>query len=93
MHKRNESNSKEIIDKIAYVAGFLAILMTIPQVAKIWMDQSAAGVSLITWFSYLILALVWIAYGIIHKAKPILITYTGYAILDLIILIGILRFA
>lgn len=93
MHKRNESNSKEIIDKIAYVAGFLAILMTLPQVAKIWVDQSAAGVSLITWSSYLILALVWIAYGIIHKAKPILITYTGYAILDLIILIGILRFS
>ena len=58
LHKLNElyptkDPLKRFMDKAIYVVGVFGPLMTIPQVIKIWGDKTAAGVSLISWVSYL----------------------------------------
>ena len=85
-------NVKKIIDKLVYVAGFFGLAMTIPQIAIIWIGQNASGVSIITWASYFIIGAVFIAYGIVHKEKPLIIIYVLWEIFYVIIIVGALIF-
>jgi len=66
--------------------------MNIPQIYKIFSTQNATGVSLISFSMFAIMEIPWIIYGIIHKAKPIVITYTLWLITNLVIVAGILMY-
>ena len=79
---------KNRIDKGVYFIGGIGLIFTIPQITKIWLNQNAAGVSVIAWISYLIGALFWVFYGFMHKERPIIFTYGVWVILDIIIIIG-----
>jgi uncharacterized protein with PQ loop repeat len=84
---------KKIIDKLVYIAGFFGLAMTIPQIAIIWIGQNASGVSIITWASYFIIGAVFIAYGIVHKEKPLIVIYILWEIVYIIIIVGALIYA
>jgi len=97
IHKKQEpyphpDKRKRYLDKIIYVVGVLGPIMTIPQVLKIWVDKDASGVSGISWFSFLIFAVIWIVYGVVHKEKPIIFTYSLWVLLDIFIIIGIIMY-
>jgi uncharacterized protein with PQ loop repeat len=79
---------KRFMDKAIYVVGVFGPLMTIPQLAKIWVYKDATGVSAISWISYLFCAFFWLAYGLLHKEKPIIITYLLWIILESCIVVG-----
>ncbi len=93
-HKKISQSDKvkKIIDKLVYIAGFFGLAMTIPQMAIIWIGQNASGVSIITWASYFIIGAVFIAYGIVHKEKPLIIIYILWEIFYVIIIVGALIF-
>lgn len=63
----------KLLDQIVLVVAFVFPLTTIPQVIKIWNEHAAAGLSLTTWILYTILSVPMLLYGIVHKAKPIII--------------------
>ncbi len=83
---------KNAMDKMIYFVGLSGPIMTIPQLFKIWVERSTSGVAEITWVAFLIIAVFWLAYGILHKEKPIIITYTGWLIMDALILIGLILY-
>jgi uncharacterized protein with PQ loop repeat len=83
-----KKKKRKLMDTTVYVVGFLMILLTIPQVLNIWWHKNAAGVSPITWGAYLLGAMVWCVYGVMHKEKPLVFTYSIWMFLDLIIMIG-----
>ncbi|MBT3813876.1 hypothetical protein HOE37_05720 [Candidatus Woesearchaeota archaeon] len=83
------AKKEKLIDTLIYSSGFFGLAMTIPQITKIWIGKNASGVSAIAWLSYILIALVWIAYGSIHKKKPIIITYVLWLICYIFILGGI----
>ncbi len=80
---------KNTMDKMIYFVGISGPIMAIPQLYNIWTEKNISGVSPITWFAFLFIAMFWIAYGIMHKTKPIIITYSGWIVIDILILIGI----
>ena len=82
--------ARRFMDKAIYVIGIVGPLMTIPQLIKIWVGKSATDVSLASWSGYLIYAIFWLIYGIMHKEKPIIITYVAWVALELLIVIGVL---
>jgi uncharacterized protein with PQ loop repeat len=84
--------AKAFMDKMIFVVGALGPIMTIPQIVKIWMEKSAAGVSLISWGAYLFFAFFWLAYGIMHKEKPIIFTYILWIIFEALIVLGIIMY-
>ena len=86
----NSNKLKRFMDKAVIAVGIISFLFTIPQVTKIWVGKDAAGVSLISWVTFTIAAVFWLIYGILHKEKPIIITYAGWIIIDFIIVLGIL---
>ena len=79
---------KGIMDKLIFVVGVAGPIVTLPQILKIWIEQNATGVSVVSWIAYLILATFWLIYGIMHKEKPIIVAYTGWIIAELLVIIG-----
>jgi len=79
---------KRILDKIIYIVGIMGPIMTIPQVLRIWIEKNAAGVTIITWFSWLIIGIFWLTYGIVHKEKPIILVYSSWIIIHTLVVIG-----
>ena len=81
LRKRGVISSKNtksirVIDRFIFVVGALGPIMTIPQLYEIWVHKDARGVSLISWSSYFIFSIFWIIYGIVHKEKVIVFTYS-----------------
>lgn len=81
---------KRFMDKAIYVIGVAGPIMTIPQLMKIWVEKDASGVSVISWSSYLVIAVFWLTYGIIHKEKPIIFTYFAWIIIEILVVIGVI---
>lgn len=79
---------KNIVDKLVIIGGVVGPIMTLPQVLEIYVHQNAAGVSIPTWSTYIVLSLLWLTYGILHKEMPIIITNILFFILDVIIVAG-----
>jgi len=77
---------KNRLDKIIYFIAIIGPLMFLPQIIKIWMEQDAQNISLITWSTYLIFGFLWLLYGIVHKEKPIIFANILWIILDAIII-------
>lgn len=76
------------MDKVVLAIGVIGPIMTIPQLIKIYFYRNAAGVSLISWATYLLCAVVWLQYGILHKDRAIILTYMLWIILDTLIVYG-----
>jgi len=90
--KKKRLKAKKFIDKLVYVAAAFGPIMTVPQVVQIYVHQSAAGVSAITWGAYLVCAIIWLAYGIIHDEKPIIFTNSTWIFLDFLIGLGAIMY-
>jgi uncharacterized protein with PQ loop repeat len=54
-----------------YIVGMGAPIMTIPQVAAIWVRHTTAGISLVTWTGYSVFSFLWLLYGFYVKDKPV----------------------
>ncbi|MBI2173009.1 MAG: hypothetical protein HYT73_02235 [Candidatus Aenigmarchaeota archaeon] len=93
-HERYPSPNKwkRLMDKLIFAVGVLGPIMTIPQLLKIFAERNAAGLSIVTFVSYLILDFFWLAYGIMHKEKPIIITFAAWILLNIIIIAGIMMY-
>jgi uncharacterized protein with PQ loop repeat len=64
--------------------------MTIPQVWTIWVDHSAAGVSLLTWCAYLFSAALWLWHGLRERDKNIYLPCIGWLLLDAAVIAGVI---
>lgn len=89
VHKEKWIN---VIDDFVYFFSTISILMTLPQIFKIWVEHNASGVSGISWIAYLFGACFWTLYGIAHKDKLIITINTIWIFLNLSIVTGIFMF-
>ena len=62
-----------MIDVIGSVAAFLTTIAFVPQVVKIWRARSAADISLPMYVVFTLGVMLWLAYGILLGALPIII--------------------
>lgn len=97
IHQRHEkyphpNKLKRFMDKAIFVIGVIGPVMTIPQVNEIWINHNAAGVSILTWTTYIFTSIFWLAYGILHKEKPIIIAYILWIILNSLVVAGALMY-
>jgi uncharacterized protein with PQ loop repeat len=83
---------KRAIDYGVYLVSILGVVFTIPQMITIWINRNASGVSAISWIAYVVTALFWIFYGVIHREKPIIWINILWVICDLIVVVGAIKF-
>lgn len=92
IHKRKKQRaskkfSYQFLDYLIYFISFAGPIMTIPQIYDIWTKRSLA-VNEITWGSYMLFAIVWFYYGIIHREKPIIFSNFLWIIAEGLVVIG-----
>jgi hypothetical protein len=80
------------IDKYIYLVAMVGIVMTLPQVYDIWFIHKVAGVSAVSWATYGLMSIIWIAYGLGHKEKVITYSNIVWVFLDFSIVAGVLIF-
>ena len=85
----NPNKWKRLMDKLIYFVAIFGPVMSIPQILKIWLHKSAAGISEITWSSYLLISIFWLIYGAMHKDKPIIFANILWIVINTIIIIGV----
>ncbi len=83
---------KRFMDRIIYVVSVIGPIMTIPQVLTIWIGQNASGVSVISWGTYLLCAIVWLFYGLMHREKILVFNYSVWIVLEILIVVGTLMY-
>lgn len=57
---------------LGYAGAALMTAMSLPQIARIARDRSAAGVSLLTWLVFSLSGVGWLAYGLILRAPAVI---------------------
>lgn len=92
-HRSQAAERRELFDKVMYVIGLFAPLMTVPQITKIWYSHDADGVSALSWAGYAFGSTFWFVYGLLHKEKPIIICNGVAAFLQFMVVIGTLMFS
>jgi len=97
MNKRHRKNNKtglliNYFDKYMYFIAIIMPLTTLTQTIEIWSKKSAANVSLLTWSAYVLSAISWIAYSIIHKEKILILNSSLWLVLNFSVALGIVLY-
>jgi hypothetical protein len=77
----------DFLSKLIYVAAYGQPLMTLPQVYEVWVNDQPA--SLVTWGAYLFFAVIWFAYALKTKNKPLIITYSLWLVAEGALVLGL----
>ncbi|MDB5187264.1 MAG: hypothetical protein JWM07_736 [Candidatus Saccharibacteria bacterium] len=78
-----------LFDKIIILAAFLYPLSGLPQVVEVF-NGHTVGVSLWSWLSFVCFSALFLAYGLIHKIAPMIITNILWLVVDSLVIIGLL---
>lgn len=84
------SGGETRLERALNLLSAFTMAMTVPQVLTIWVNQNAAGVSLISWSAYLLSAIVWLFYGLRRRNATIYLPCIGWIILDSAVVIGVI---
>lgn len=81
-----------LVDRLMSVAAVVHPLTAAPQVYVIYKTQDVTGVSLWTWLGFMVLGLIFLAYGVMHKIKPFIVTQLLWFVVDFSIVCGVILF-
>ena len=76
-----------LADVIGYLAASLTTLAFVPQVAKSYRTRDVSGISLLMYLAFTVGVALWLAYGVMTRAWPVIIA-NG---ITLLLAAGILR--
>ena len=92
----NEKNKNNIRIKFLYsitlIAGIIGPFTNVPQILKIFIQQNAAGVSLLSWSLYVVFDIPFIIWSIVQRDTPVFVTYSLWLISNFFVVIGILMY-
>jgi uncharacterized protein with PQ loop repeat len=81
---------KREIDWLMWFMGITGPLSTIPQIYTIFANESASNVSFLSWFLYVIASVVGLLYGVVHRLKPLIVSYILWTIANAAVAVGVL---
>ena len=94
-NKRKKPTDKKfvkLLDKVCMVFAVLMPATTIPQIWQTFYYKDVSGVSLSMWVLYFLAVIPWFIYGIVHKARPILLLNFLWMIVQGVMVVGILMY-
>ena len=90
--KTNKHDHKILVERLALAVGVFQPLTTIPQIVQIEQTHNVVGVSLVTWYLSAFSGLIFLAYGFVHKLRPVIVTQIMWFILQMIVVVQILLY-
>lgn len=80
-------------DYLMLVIGLLAPLALLPQVITLYTLHDASGLAIQTWELLFAINVLWAVYSVKHKEIPLFFMSSSLAILDAIMVIGIVAYS
>ncbi|MFH1174249.1 MAG: hypothetical protein V1725_03895 [archaeon] len=80
-------------DKALSIIVLFGPLLNVPQIIEIFLNHNAQNVSLVSWVGFSLLSIIWLSYGIIHKAKPIIFSNIIFLITNLLVVLGVVLYS
>jgi uncharacterized protein with PQ loop repeat len=77
-----------LLDRLLIIIAVVGPLMALPQLIAIYGSGNAENISSLSWGSWALMNLLWLAYGVVHKEKPIVITYALWFIVNTLMAIS-----
>jgi len=94
LHKHlSKKATTALVDRLMSVAVVMHPLTAIPQIYAIYTTHDVSGVSLLTWLGFMLLGLVFLAYGVLHKIKPFIVTQVLWFVVDLLVVVGVILYS
>src|SRR3989344_4909098 len=93
VHKKHTSIFHKALNAIIMVVAIASPLIVLPQLFDIYTKKNVSGVSSATWIAYIFTATIWLAYGIIHREKVIIVNGALGIILGSLISFGVLIYS
>lgn len=78
------------VAKILPFVSVATMLMTLPQIWTVWVERQVAGVSLLSWGTYLLGACLWFIHGLARRDKSIYVACIGWILLNGAVVLGVL---
>jgi MtN3 and saliva related transmembrane protein len=63
-----------VADYVGYAGGFVSAITFLPQVIKLWKTKSVKDLSSLTLFFLFLNVSLWLVYGMLKNAMPIMLT-------------------
>jgi MtN3 and saliva related transmembrane protein len=82
----------ELIDTLGLVAGTLTTIAFFPQLYKTWKSKSARDVSLVMMITFSIGVFLWLVYGLVIHAMPVIVANAVTLVLALLIVLLKIRY-
>lgn len=80
------------LDRITFLAGVVGPFTVLPQIYKIFVTHTAAGVSLTSWVLIFIVTLPWIFYGIAHRDRSIIVSFILWELVNIVVIVGVVMY-
>ena len=77
---------------LGYIAGFITVASFVPQVVRVWRTRQTDALSVGTFALIITAGVAWIAYGVLERDTPVILTNVGMIALNGAILAAKLRF-
>ena len=92
--KRKKSNDAKIklLDKLVTVISFVFPLSALPQIYNIWVLKNVQGVSLLTWFLFLLMQIPLFIYASVHKENRLKVMFGLWCTVYLFALVGLVMY-
>lgn len=90
-HQNKKKRKQEVraFDNFVLALSFVYPLSGIPQALAVW--HVDGKVSAATWILFFCFGFISLAYGIIHRIKPMIVTNIIWSFIDLLVIIGAMR--
>jgi MtN3 and saliva related transmembrane protein len=82
----------KFIDLLGTAAATLTTGCFVPQVVRLWRTRNAEGISLVTFSAFSVGVTLWLGYGLILSAWPIILSNAITLVLALAIIVLTVRF-
>jgi uncharacterized protein with PQ loop repeat len=87
MSTTRREKAVKTVDIMAYVVGVGGNVAVIPQIIKAW-QSDAPGLAVLTWVLFSGIGLLWLAYAILHRQKPLIVAQATSIACNLAVVCG-----
>jgi uncharacterized protein with PQ loop repeat len=88
--RKQQRRVAHFLEKVVYIFCIAGPIMTAPQVARVYLSGQVAGLSIITWASYLFISSFWLIYAVFIKNKPLIVSNVFWILMHIMIVSGII---
>jgi uncharacterized protein with PQ loop repeat len=92
-NKQKQLNSRVLVSYLMYAVAVIMPLSNFPQIQKLYSTHVTAGLSIETWIMYLFFGFIPLAYAIVYKIKPLVVSNFLWSIVNIIMIYGIAVFS